>query len=401
MLRFFNPDFAVLGEGEETIVELIACLENNDNISSVPGVAYLKDDKFICNTPRKEIRNLDALPYPDYESFNYLSFLEKGKPNNGYSYNVFDNPREYLIVCSRSCPFNCTFCYHPLGQKYRQRTIDSIMEELELVIPKYKINLISILDELFAFNEERIIEFCNRLKELIKTVPWEVKWGCQMRVDKLNTNILKIMKDAGCYMISYGFESYSATVLKSMKKFITPDQIHRAIHLTQSVGIGIQANFIFGDKRETLQTALETLEFWKKHSFISLGFILAIPNSSDYQYCVKTGIIKDKIEFLRNGFNLENGYTNFSRMSNFEFLYIKLLINYYIYKFTIKTRPLEKKGNSLTLRCPYCHQISHYNNFELNERIYIEFIQCKNCYSRFYVILSSINSFLFKKISSR
>ena len=81
------------------------------------------------------------------------------------------------------------------------------MEELELVIPKYKINLISILDELFAFNEERIIEFCNRLKELIKTVPWEVKWGCQMRVDKLNTNILKIMKDAGCYMISYGFES--------------------------------------------------------------------------------------------------------------------------------------------------------------------------------------------------
>ena len=138
---------------------------------------------------------------------------------------------------------------------------------------------------------------------------------------------------------------YSATVLKSMKKFITPDQIHCAIHLTQSVGIGIQANFIFGDKRETLQTALETLEFWKKHSFISLGFILAIPNSSDYQYCVKTGIIKDKIEFLRNGFNLENGYTNFSRMSNFEFLYIKLLINYYIYKFTIKTRPLEKKGN--------------------------------------------------------
>ena len=77
---------------KETIVELIACLENDRRYFKCTGVAYLKDDKFICNTPRKEIRNLDALPYPDYESFNYLSFLEKGKPNNGYSYNVFDNP---------------------------------------------------------------------------------------------------------------------------------------------------------------------------------------------------------------------------------------------------------------------------------------------------------------------
>ncbi len=263
MSRALNADYSIIGEGEEAIVDLLSCLENNDNLSMVKGICYLDNGNYFLTEERKQINDLDSIPWPDYESFNYNNHLASMKPTDQYYYDIFDYPREYPLVASRSCPFLCTFCYHPSGNKYRQRSVDSIMEELKERIPKYKINIVGIYDELFSNNKERLYEFCRRFKEFADTLPWEVKWGCQMRVDSLDEKLLETMKDSGCFMVSYGFESYSPKILKSMKKYIKPEQIHNAIHKTLDKGISIQANFIFGDVAETMDTAMETLNFWK------------------------------------------------------------------------------------------------------------------------------------------
>jgi len=385
MSRALNGDYEVMGEGEETIIELLSCLENNGDLSRIDGIGYFEHGKFILNGRRKPIENLDSLPWPDYDGFEFHRMLDSMKPTDMYYYDVFDYPREYPIITSRSCPFLCTFCYHPLGNKYRQRSVDSIMQELETAIPKYRINIVAIHDELFSYNEKRVYEFCRRFREFTDTLPWEVKWFCQMRVDRLKDSMLDTMRESGCFLISYGFESYSPTVLRSMKKHIYPEQIHRAVHATLDRGTAIQANFIFGDKAETLQTAQETLDFWKDHleAGIALFFIFACPNSEMYQYCIKKGIIKDKLDFIANHlFDV----LNMTAMSDADFFKLRTTVAKYISKYSVQSVPLKRTLTSVTTRCPYCKEIIEYGNLITKRVFYIRQVSCRNCRKRYFIV---------------
>jgi hypothetical protein len=204
-----------------------------------------------------------------------------------------------------------------------------------------------------------------------------------MRVNRAKKEMLDAMKDASCIMVSYGFESYNQSVLKSMKKFISPDQIHQAIHNTIDSRISIQGNFIFGDKAETLQTAQETLEFWKDHleAGILLGFIMPIPDSELYQYCIRKGIIKDKLDFIQN--HLFDTF-NMTSMPNADFSLLKTLILQYKHKYYTYTIPLRKTLTNVTIKCPHCHQIIEYQNFITKKQFYIQMMYCRNCRKRFF-----------------
>ena len=292
MFESLKPDFAVIGEGEKTIIELLDCLEKNKSIEDVKGIIYWNNRKPKFTEPREPIGDLNSLPFPDYEG---LGFREK--IDNTNFFEIFDYPRDCSILASRGCPFQCTFCYHCLGPKYRTRSIKNIMEEIEQAIKKYKINHINIEDDLFSINKERLYEFCKEIKKLIKEVPWELKWTCQLSVIDVDDKIIKTLKDAGCYSISYGFESYSPKVLKSMKKPITPQQIDKAIKLTLKHGLDIKGGFIFGDRAETKETAKTTLDYFKKiRGKVNLDFIQPYPGSEIYKHCVKKGIIKVLLE---------------------------------------------------------------------------------------------------------
>lgn len=290
MLRTLKPAYIVIGEGEKTVVDLLDCINNNGDVARVHGIGYLtKDDRFICTTPQPPIADVDSLPVPDFDSFQFNRYLEAMRPSDQYYYDLFDKPRVYPIICSRSCPFLCTFCFHPMGNKYRQRSVDSIMQELETAVIKYKINLISVYDELLSNNRQWLDEFCARMKAFLQTLDWDCKWGCQMRVDKVDTVMMKMMKESGCYFVSYGFESYSQVVLDSMKKHISPAQIAKSIELTLQSGISIQGNFIFGDPAETTETAAETLSFWQenKKAGIILAFVSPYPGTDIYGSAIK------------------------------------------------------------------------------------------------------------------
>lgn len=385
MARALNLTFAVIGEGEETVVDLVSAIETHGNYRSVHGIAYFENDRFVVTPGRRPILNLDALPWPDYEGFGFEMQLASQKPTDQYYSNVFDSPREYPIITSRSCPFSCTFCYHPIGTKYRQRSIDSIMAELESVIPRYRINIVAIYDELFSYNETRVRQFCERFKDLRNRTPWDVKWYCQLHVASVTDTMLDELRDSGCFMISYGFESYSSTVLKSMKKPATPSQIHWAIHATLDRAISIQGNFIFGDRSETMQTALETLKFWKEHpeAGILLGFILMCPNSELYRLCVTKGIIKDKLEFIRNHLY---DTMNVTEMSDRDFCRLQALVDRYSMRYRVYAVPVESAGGSVRVRCPHCKSEILYGNF--GERGVTHVVYCRNCARRFWIVRS-------------
>lgn len=383
MAKALNVDYAVIGEGEESIVDLLSCIENNEDVSQVDGIGYFKWGKFILTNTREQIENLDSLPLPDYDCFGYNNFLSSLKPTDQYYYDVFDYPREYPFVTSRSCPFLCTFCYHPTGDKYRQRSLDSVFDELEMVIPKYKINILSMYDELFSYDEKRVLEFCERIKELRLRFPWEIKWGCQLRVAGLKDSMLDAMKESGCYVVSYGLESYSPVILKSMKKHITQQQIHDAIHATLDRRMSIQGNFIFGDRAETRETVLETLEFWKEHNEagILLTFIKACPNSALYQYSVSKGLIKDKLDFIK--YHLFD-CVNMTTMSDAQFYRQMTMVYKYANRHHFFVVPLKKTSTSITVKCPHCYEIVEYKNYPTKKLCYVNMMYCRSCRKRFF-----------------
>ena len=383
MSRALDVDYAVIGEGEETILDLMERLERGEDVSRVDGIGYFADGAFRTTRPRKPIDDLDSLPWPDYDLFGYAEFLDSRKPSDIYYYDVFDHPREYPVITSRSCPFSCTFCYHPLGQKYRQRSVESVMAELRSTIPKYRVNLVSIYDELFSYNEKRVDQYCDQFQEYARSVSWDIKWSCQMRVAGLNERMLERMRDSGCFMVSYGFESYSSRVLKSMKKGITQEQIHNAIHATMDKGISVQGNFIFGDRAETLETAFETLQFWRDHleAGIFLAFVLPCPNSPMYQYCIKQGLIKDRLGFIRDrSFDI----INMTDMPNRDFLKLKTMVFSHWNRHRIAAIPSERTETSFSVRCPHCEEMIRYNNYFVPQILDIR-VFCRKCRKRFFV----------------
>lgn len=385
-------DFGIVGEGEETMAELASALLSSSDLRMINGLVYWDENHDLMKTDEREpISNLDLLPFPLYEEFDYGAYIELQSRLPYHFYTVFENVNETRpasIITSRSCPFNCTFCYHPLGKKYRQRTLDNVFEEIEYLTRHYDINLLFLIDELFSISRERLIEFAMRIKE------YDIKWLPQQRVDDVDEETLRILKESGVIAIAYGIENVSDKILRSMKKNITRFSIERALKLTQEAKITTIGNILFGDPAETEDTIDETLTWWKNHLEygLYLKMIITIPDSPLYQYAISKGLIKDELQHLKDGFPVINltslSDSRFKELSNFVFNYLDdeeyLLIGEVL---QVRHEFKDKYGTdffSIDVKCPECRLDSEYRQLtrcSTKTRALI----CKNCYKIIYV----------------
>lgn len=285
-------DYGVIGEGEITIRELCAALENGGDVSAVDGLIYKSDDGFKKTRPRKELENIDAISWPDYEGFELEKYLAASPSISG-----LNRKNTIFMLTSRSCPYNCTFCFHTVGKKYRQRSLDNFFDELDYLVSRYPIEYVCLADELFGRNIRRVKEFCERIRK------YNIRWWAQFRVDAMTAELLSALKDGGCDVMSFGLESADNRILKSMRKGTTVEQMERTLAMVYDSGISLEGAFIFGDVAETWETANNTLNWWRNHSEykINLNLITVYPGSYLYQYACDNGIIKDKVEFLKEG----------------------------------------------------------------------------------------------------
>jgi len=307
-MQNLSADIGIIGEGEVTMCELATALDQAAPISGVDGLIYRDEALNLIKTaPRKEIEDIDSIPFPDFEGFAYREWLES---NGGGG----------VILSDRSCPFLCTFCFHPTGHKYRQRSLDNIMEEIDLQVSHYQIRSIGLTSELFATSKDRVLDFCARIER------YNLTWSCCLRVTDVDLDMLKGMKLAGCRLICFGFESADDSVLKSMRKGITSAQIARALDLSYEAGIATDdSNFIFGDINETWATVENTIAFWRQYNtrvHINLDLIQTYPGTHLYEHACKTGIIPDRGQFLRDGCPI----VNVSKLSSSEFHRLRSLV---------------------------------------------------------------------------
>ncbi|MEI8350065.1 MAG: radical SAM protein [Candidatus Omnitrophota bacterium] len=390
VMRALNADVGIIGEGEITLFEVIKAIEEKRKISTIPNVIANEDGVYVIDTTsyRTEIDNIDTLPFPDYEGLGIEQYLDKQLCGDEHYLYPFDNPRGMPIISSRSCPFNCTFCFHPIGQKYRQRSLDNLFTEIDYLVERYRINILSILDELFSLDHARIKEFCRRIKK------YNLRWMTQMRVDSVTEEIIGLLKESGCFQISFGVESASNKVLESMNKKISIEQIGQALEWSYNAGIGIQGNFIFGDKAETPATAKETLDWWLAHKkyALNLTYIIPYPGSGLYNYAVIKGIIKDETKYLTNNCPFVKITPSFPEVSSMLESYRNQhnhlpAINQVSQK--VGYDPIRGELYQVTAVCPHCKKQETYKNLYwgstgisfLSGRGYR--IGCRDCNQRF------------------
>ena len=296
-----KPDFCIWGEAEEAIVRLANALETDER-PDIDNVGYWTAEGPVYGETNYDYGNLDDRAFPDYEPFDGLEMVDDYSMATRVLYRYSRSyPRPVTINTARSCPFNCTFCVHQGGPKYRARSIKNIMAEIKELYDKYKFNILIVGDELFAVNKKRMKEFCEALIKEKEKYGWDFDWMFQTHANsRLTRKELELAKKSGCYFFSYGLESASPAVLKSMNKKADVGQFIEAIELSKEVGIGFGGNLLFGDPAETDDTIHETLDFWAKYcpeSLVFLAMVIPYPGCKIFTDAIEKGIIPEKEQY--------------------------------------------------------------------------------------------------------
>ncbi len=299
LLQVSLADFIVTGEGEKTIVSLVSALKQGDSVSDVKGIAYRDGERVVINGPAELITDLDTIPFPARHLLNMNRYLKNHFESFGLKIKGFGKIKSTNLISSRGCPYNCTFCFRGMwGHKWRGRSPENIIDEMELLYQSYGVNGFFFNDDTFVLDKKRIFEFC----QLLPVRKLDVAWYCNGRVNLMTKEMLEAMYDAGCRGIAYGLESGNEQILSSMKKKITLDRVREVVRWTKEAGINITGYFMIGMLAETRNTIRQTMDFARELELDFYGFSITNPlyGTELYDSARETGLIPENKTPLRD-----------------------------------------------------------------------------------------------------
>jgi len=276
LLDTVRADYLVLGEGEDTLVELLDSMEGKRDINSVKGVAWRNGDKIVFNGSRPYIEDLDRLEV-DWEAIgpeNYFGRIHR----EGFSV-IPSSHRRVPIFTSRGCPYGCTYCHNIFGKKYRTFDTGRIIDQMIDLRDQYNVREFEIHDDNFNLN-------INRAKGFMKEVI-EKKLGCALsfpnglRADLMDEELLDLMVMAGTYYIFYAIESASPRIQKLVNKNLDLDRAKEIVNLTASRRIVTGTYNILGFPTETEEEMAMTVNYVTslKHHFASFFYLTPFPGT--------------------------------------------------------------------------------------------------------------------------
>lgn len=283
LLKETRVDICVLGNGEFTYSKLVG----GKPVSELDGVAYRDGGEIRVTADAGPPKDLDALPRPAYELFDMDHYISHTRLMS-MSHPWYRGRRVAAMITARGCPYNCTFCSKST-RNLSLRSIDCIMDELRFLVDSYGISALLFEDELLVISKERTLELCKRIK------PLNLVWCAQARVNLVDREMIRAMKDAGCVGIGYGIESGSQMILDKMKKRITVQQIKDALTISKEEGLPVKVQLIFGYPGETRETVDETLNLFRELRYPArkMNIITPLPGCALYDEAKEDGFIGD------------------------------------------------------------------------------------------------------------
>lgn len=293
-----NPylDYVIYGEGEITFYELVEAIKTHTSFASIDGLAYRDSDFIQKNKPRELIETLDILPFPARHLVHPKNYFGTNVTNGYFGKDL----RAIDLLTSRGCVGNCIFCAGNITfkQKIRFRSYENIVAELDSSIAKYDINHVFILDDVFTLNKELVSQLSSYFKRK------KLTWSCTTRVDLVDSELLKVMKQGGCKKVNFGVESGSDTILQLNKKGITKRQITTAIENVRKARIKyIECNFIIGSHPdETVYDIYKTMDLIHqiKPDFIAVTVIEPFPGTQVYELMKEKELLYERYTIKQN-----------------------------------------------------------------------------------------------------
>lgn len=283
-------DICVHGEGELTFLEMIDFFENgNRKIDNVAGIAYRSSDgSIVVNRPRSKVRDLSSIPQLPYDLLDVQRYVPP--PSNYKRLPTFG------FLVQRGCPYECTYCDPRIhGKRVRHDSIDKIISKMKYLVKKYGMKGIIFHDSCITINRDFSVSLFQRMID----EKFDLSWTCFTRVDKVDFELLKLMKKSGCWSVAYGLESANNISLKRMRKGTTVEQNIEAVRLTKAAELQAIGSFILCLPGEDEQMTLNTIEFAKRLRLDTAVFFLPVPfyGTELYDMCKEEGGLLENIKW--------------------------------------------------------------------------------------------------------
>lgn len=243
-------DYLVIGEGEQTMLELVQ--SGCNNVENIPGIAYRKEGVGKLTAQRELINDLDELPFPAYH-------LLPNFPKR-YTLPLFSFPTSpnTSIISSRGCPYSCSYCDRSVfARGFRFNSPEYIIEHVAMLNRKYGIRHVFFYDDLFTFDRKRVAQFC----ELKKQKQLNVTYNCIARLEHVDQELLTLLKDSGCWQVNFGIESGDPDILKKHRKFFGLDEVGRKLQMVKEAGMRVKGLFMIGLPGEDETSIRRTIEY--------------------------------------------------------------------------------------------------------------------------------------------
>ena len=265
-LQKAKAHFLVLGEGEETLYELYKAIVEKTDISVIPGIAYLEQGKVTATPARTKMKDLSLLPLPNRDAIPMQKYLDTWKQFHGSS--------SMTVSTQRGCPYTCKWCSTAVyGQSYRRRPAAKVVEELKLIEEQYNPDAIWFVDDVFTVSHKWIRSFHEEIQKQGVKIPFE----CITRAERLNDEVLQLLKESGCYRIWIGAESGSQKIIDAMDRRVDVDVVKRAIQKTNTLGIETGTFIMLGYPGEDEKDINNTIQYLKEANPTHYTITVAYP----------------------------------------------------------------------------------------------------------------------------
>jgi radical SAM superfamily enzyme YgiQ (UPF0313 family) len=264
-----GADYVVIGEGEETLTELLITLENRNltELKDINGIGFKNDQgEIVVTDDRTLIKSIDELPIPNRRKIDIKQYQKVWKDYHGTD--------AVSISTMRGCPYTCKWCSRAVyGLTYRRRSPKVVVDEIELIINDYNPDTLWFVDDVFTISHDWMEKFCSELKQRGA----HIKYECITRSDRMNEDVISMLKESGCYRVWIGAESGSQQVIDFMDRRVNVDQVREMIHLSKKYGLETGTFIMLGYPGETEKDIEETINHLKRSNPDYFTITLAYP----------------------------------------------------------------------------------------------------------------------------
>lgn len=281
-------DIVCTCEGEYVLKDL---MDKKLDCRNVKGIWYKKEDNIIKNKNLKLIENLDELPFPDFDDYDLKKYF-------------LINNNHLPIMGSRGCPYNCTYCSnHAIrkkleGKYVRLRSADSLIKEIEMRINQYYsrgMRYLFFYDDTFILDRKFVLDFCRKFRE--KGFDKKIKWNVNVRANLVTDEIIKEMKEAGCYEVRMGVEAGNDNIRNNLyKRAMSEEQIYNAVQIIKKYGLHLRVQFIVGAPYDTIGTMNESYRMARRINadYTLFPILMPLPETEIKEICEKENLIEKK-----------------------------------------------------------------------------------------------------------